>query len=77
MTTPLVLDCLEHAHWTRQRDGVSDVTGLIHHTEAGSQGGFNRSSQHLLRPEVVDDGDGGLEQEDQRCAGGRTSAVAC
>jgi putative transposase len=37
MTTPLVLDCLEHALWTRQRDGVSDLTGLIHHTDAGSQ----------------------------------------
>jgi putative transposase len=37
MTTPLVLDCLEHAVWTRQRDGVSDLTGLVHHTDAGSQ----------------------------------------
>jgi putative transposase len=37
MTTPLVLDCLEQAIWTRQRDGVSDLTGLVHHTDAGSQ----------------------------------------
>jgi putative transposase len=37
MTTPLVLDCLEHAIWTRQRDGISDLTGLVHHTDAGSQ----------------------------------------
>jgi putative transposase len=37
MTTPLVLDCLEHAVWTRQRDGVSDLSGLVHHTDAGSQ----------------------------------------
>jgi putative transposase len=37
MTTPLVLDCLEHALWTRQRDGVSDLSGLVHHTDAGSQ----------------------------------------
>ena len=37
MTTELVLDCLEHAIWTRQRDGVSDLTGLVHHTDAGSQ----------------------------------------
>ncbi len=37
MTTPLVLDCLEQAIWTRQRDGVNNLTGLVHHTDAGSQ----------------------------------------
>ena len=37
MTTELVLDCLEHAIWTRLGDGVSDLTGLVHHTDAGSQ----------------------------------------
>lgn len=37
MTTELVLECLEHAIWTRQRDGVSDLTGVVHHTDAGSQ----------------------------------------
>jgi len=37
MTTPLVLDCLEHAVWTRQREGVGDLSGLVHHTDAGSQ----------------------------------------
>jgi putative transposase len=37
MTTPLVLDCLEHAVWTRHREGISDLAGLIHHTDAGSQ----------------------------------------
>ena len=37
MTTDLVLDTLEHAIWTRQRDGVTDLTGLVHHTDAGSQ----------------------------------------
>jgi putative transposase len=37
MTTPLVLDCLEQAIWTRKRDGVSDLSGLVHHTDAGSQ----------------------------------------
>ena len=36
MTTPLVLDCLEMAFWTRRRDGVADFTGLTHHTDAGS-----------------------------------------
>ena len=37
MTTPLVLDCLEQAIWTRQHDGVNDLSGLVHHTDAGSQ----------------------------------------
>ena len=37
MTTPLVLDCLEMAIWSRQRQGFSNLTGLIHHNDAGSQ----------------------------------------
>ena len=35
MTTALVLDALEHAVWARARDGVSDLAGLVHHTDAG------------------------------------------
>jgi putative transposase len=37
MTTDLVLDTLEHAIWSRHQAGVSDLTGLVHHTDAGSQ----------------------------------------
>lgn len=37
MTTELVLDCLEHALWARSQDGIRDLTGLVHHTDAGSQ----------------------------------------
>ncbi|MCW2749780.1 MAG: transposase, ISMyma03 aa2 [Aeromicrobium sp.] len=37
MTTDLVLDTLEHAIWTRSQAGITDLTGLIHHTDAGSQ----------------------------------------
>jgi putative transposase len=37
MTTDLVLDTLEHAIWTRRQSGISDLSGLIHHTDAGSQ----------------------------------------
>ena len=37
MTTDLVLDTLEHAIWTRRQAGVEDLTGLVHHTDAGSQ----------------------------------------
>ncbi|SDC57015.1 putative transposase [Rhodococcus tukisamuensis] len=37
MTTPLVLDAIEHAIWTRTREGVTDLSGLIHHNDHGSQ----------------------------------------
>jgi putative transposase len=37
MTTELVLDCLEHALWSRRCEGVEDLSGLVHHTDAGSQ----------------------------------------
>ena len=47
MKTVLVLDALEQALWTRRRDGDRDLAGLVHHTDAGAQGGFNWSSQHL------------------------------
>ena len=37
MRTELVLDALEQAVWTRQREGVEDLSGLICHHDAGSQ----------------------------------------
>lgn len=37
MRAGLVTDTLEMAVWTRGRAGVTDLTGLIHHTDAGSQ----------------------------------------
>jgi len=46
MRTELVLDALEMAIWARGRQGVTDLSGLVHHTDAGSHGGFNWSSQH-------------------------------
>jgi len=33
MTTPLVLAALEMAVWTRAKEGVTDLTGLVHHTD--------------------------------------------
>jgi putative transposase len=54
MTSQLVLDAIEHAIWTRDRDGVADLSGLIHHHDRGAQGDFNRSSQHLDTIEVFD-----------------------
>jgi putative transposase len=47
MKTSLVLDTLEMALWSRQRDGIALAAGMVHHNDAGSQGGFTRSSQHL------------------------------
>jgi putative transposase len=44
MRTELVLDALEMAVWRR----ASVLEGLICHSDAGSQGGFNWSSQHRL-----------------------------
>jgi putative transposase len=37
MRTDLVLDALEMAIWTRARLGVTDLSGLVQHTDAGSQ----------------------------------------
>jgi len=37
MTTDLVLDTLDMAMWNRRRRGFSDLSGLVHHHDAGSQ----------------------------------------
>ena len=37
MSTTMVLDSIEHAIWTRQRDGIFDLKDVIHHTDGGSQ----------------------------------------
>lgn len=72
MRTELVEDALNAAAATR-----GSLKGAIFHSDHGSVGGFNWSSQHPLMSEVFTDGDGGLEQEDQRCSRGCASAVAC
>ncbi len=54
MTTDLVLDALEHAFFTRAQEGNTNLRGLIAHSDAGAQGGFNWSSQHLVIMEVLD-----------------------
>jgi putative transposase len=48
MKTSLVLDTLEMALWSRDRDGIPVGEGMIHHNDAGSQGGFNRWMQHRV-----------------------------
>ena len=47
MSTQLVLDALEQAVWTGERDGHDLGSGAAH-TDRGSQGGLNRSSQHRV-----------------------------
>jgi len=37
MNTALVLNAIEHAIWTRSREGITDLSGLIHHNDRGSQ----------------------------------------
>ena len=51
--TELVMVPLRMALWQRGRDGHPvGPQQLIHHSDAGSQGGLNRSSQHLTIVEV-------------------------
>ena len=51
MRTDFVVDALEQALCTRQ---PSSDTDLIHHSDRGSQGGFNRSSQHQVKSPILD-----------------------
>jgi len=37
MRADLVTDTLEMAVWARKRAGIADLSGVIHHTDAGSQ----------------------------------------
>ena len=71
LRTELVLDAVGMAITTRK-----PAAGTVHHTDRGTQGGFHWLSQHLDGGGVRR-GDGGLEQEDQRCSRGLASAVAC
>ena len=71
MRTEMVLDAIEMARWGRG----TRHENLRCHSDAGSQGGLNWSSQHLDRG-GVQDGNGRLEQEDQRCSGEAAPAVA-
>lgn len=45
--TELVLTCLRMATWRRGHDGHPVTPGMIFHSDAGSQGGLNWSTQHL------------------------------
>jgi len=63
MTTPLVLDALNMAAWTRRH---TTLDGLVCHSDAGSQGAINWSSQHL-------DSGGGRWRQCESVSGQRSS----
>jgi putative transposase len=53
MKTSLVLDTLEMALWSRQRDGIPLAEGMICHNDAGSQRGLKGSLQHRVMGEMT------------------------
>jgi len=53
MTTSIVLDALEQAVWTRTREGVEDLTGLVHHNDRGSQYTAIRFSERLAEAGIA------------------------
>jgi hypothetical protein len=59
---------LSMALWRRDHTGRPVPEGMIHHSDAGSQGGFNRSSQHLVITEVF--GGHSAHGDDDRVRGG-------
>ena len=69
MTTQRVLDALEQAVWTRQRAGAA-LDSVVAHTDRGSQGEFNWSSQHLDHGGVWWRVRGSRGRSDRRARGG-------
>jgi putative transposase len=47
MATSMVLDAIEQAIWTRQKEGVMDLNDVVHHTDRGSQYTSIRFSERL------------------------------
>jgi putative transposase len=55
MTTPLVLDALEMALWTRRKHRMTDLAGQVHHTDAGFQDSPSTRRSHFTQ-RLVDEG---------------------
>jgi putative transposase len=66
MRTEMVLDAIEMARWSRG----TQLEGLRCHSDAGSQGGFNWSSQHLDHGGVWWRVRGNRGRSDRRARGG-------
>jgi hypothetical protein len=47
MATPMVLDAIEQAIWTRQQEGVFDLKDVVHHTDY---------AEVCVKPRVCGDG---------------------
>ena len=62
LRTDLALDALHMGLWTRTRDG-HDTSALVHHSDRGVQGGFNRSTQHLNRMRCSDGSTSGVDDD--------------
>ena len=74
--TDLVMIPLRMALWARDREGHRPAPGqLICHSDAGSQGGFNWSSQHL-EVEVWDGSTGGVDDDADGQAGDAVAGQA-
>jgi transposase InsO family protein len=67
MTSQLVADALMMAVWRRSKPGA-----LLHHSDRGSQGGFNRSSQHRVGQPILGSHSASLPESSNL-----TSCVAC
>jgi putative transposase len=70
LRTDLALDALEMALWRRRGQ---ELAGLVHHSDRGVQGGFNRSSQRCLVAANIADHSGLLRGSSRRgfCADAR------
>ena len=68
LRTDLALDALEQALWARRPDTADPDQRLVHHSDAGGQGGFNWWSQHLVMKEVCGECCGGVGRRFVRCA---------
>ena len=53
MRTQLVLDAVEHAIWTRGRKGITDLGGVIFHSDAGAQFTSVRLSERLTDASIT------------------------
>ena len=67
MTSQLVVDALMMAVWRRGKP-----VALLHHSDQGSQGGFNRSSQHRVKRRIL-----GSHSVLPLVSSSPTSCVAC
>jgi putative transposase len=71
--TAMVTTALRMALWRRDHTGRPVADGLIHHSDAGSQGGFNWSLQHFYVRAIV----GGGPSPRPECATRASFADVC